>query len=196
MAATAYATPATAPQMNFLRSLTTDRDATALDRNDLATLDYLARFVNGEPLAKDEASILIGALKRCPWRPRTPKTTTTAPVAAAPRERVEDGMYRTPDGTIYKVQFAVHGSGRRYAKRLVVDQAWERAADGAVIREGRSHFDYEAGAIDRLTSAMRMTLDEAKAFGALYGTCCQCGRTLTDEKSIAAGIGPVCAGKW
>jgi hypothetical protein len=41
-----------------------------------------------------------------------------------------------------------------------------------------------------------MTLDQAKAFGALYGACCNCGKTLTDERSIEAGIGPVCARKF
>jgi hypothetical protein len=44
----------------------------------------------------------------------------------------------------------------------------------------------------KLTSADRMTLEDAKEFGALYGTCCVCGRLLTNEVSIEAGIGPVC----
>lgn len=42
----------------------------------------------------------------------------------------------------------------------------------------------------------RMTLEEAKAYGKVTGTCCQCGRKLTKEESIAAGIGPICAGKF
>lgn len=29
----------------------------------------------------------------------------------------------------------------------------------------------------------------------LYGVCCRCGRTLTDENSISEGIGPICATK-
>ena len=39
-----------------------------------------------------------------------------------------------------------------------------------------------------ITPAMRMSLADAKAFGALYGCCCNCGATLTDETSIEAGI--------
>jgi hypothetical protein len=106
-----------------------------------------------------------------------------AEVAAKPvRELPTEGMYRTEDGTIYKVQVAHHGTGKLYAKKLVQEgDAWR--------------FEYERGAIYRLTASDKMTLEEAKAFGALYGTCCVCGRTLTDEESIAAGIGPVCAGK-
>jgi len=57
------------------------------------------------------------------------------------------------------------------------------------------HFVYDPGAVRRLRPEHRMSLEEAKEFGALYGTCCVCGRTLTNEDSIEAGIGPVCAGK-
>lgn len=98
------------------------------------------------------------------------------------RKTIEEGMYRDADGTIFKVQKAVHGSGRLYAKRLVqVGESWK--------------FEYDKGAVYRLTSDDRMTLEQAKEFGALYGTCCVCGRTLTDERSIEAGIGPVCGGR-
>lgn len=38
-------------------------------------------------------------------------------------------------------------------------------------------------------------LSDAK-YGSLYGICCVCGRTLTDESSIAAGIGPICSQKF
>ena len=50
--------------------------------------------------------------------------------------------------------------------------------------------------IRRLCPEHKMSLADAKKFGALYGTCCVCGRTLTDEVSIEAGIGPVCAQKF
>jgi hypothetical protein len=87
-----------------------------------------------------------------------------------------------PDGTIAKVQKAVHGSGRLYAKRLVVS-------------ETGGTFEYAPGLIVQLDPGMRLSLEEASAFGKLYGWCIVCGRTLTDEKSIAAGIGPVCGGR-
>lgn len=37
---------------------------------------------------------------------------------------------------------------------------------------------------------------EAVRYGRETGTCCCCGRELTDPNSIAAGIGPICAAKW
>lgn len=89
-----------------------------------------------------------------------------------------EGMYIL-DGRIFKVQRAIHGSGQLYAKELQATK-----------------FDYAPGMYRRLNSSHRMTLEQAKEYGALYGTCCVCGRTLTDEKSIAEGIGPVCATRF
>lgn len=97
---------------------------------------------------------------------------------------VTDGMYRNPETEeIFKVQKAVHGSGNLYAKRL---QQYD---------DGTWKFNFAPGAVRALKPEWRMTLEEAKAFGQLYGVCCVCGRTLTDETSIAEGIGPICSGR-
>lgn len=114
------------------------------------------------------------------------------PVAAAAPVAIEDGMYKLGDD-IFKVQHAVHGSGNQYAKKLV--RATETGRVFGTVDQGRWTFEYAPGAVRRLRPEHRMTIEEAKKFGALYGTCCVCGRTLTDEDSIAAGIGPVCAGR-
>lgn len=106
-------------------------------------------------------------------------------------EELESGMYRK-DGKIYKVYRAVHGSGRMCAKELV-------KLDEPVIKRGKEHqygFEYRGLAERYVSFEDRMTLEEAKEFGAIYGVCCSCGATLTDEKSIEAGIGPICAGKF
>lgn len=103
----------------------------------------------------------------------------------------QDGMYRDPGtGTIFKVQVAIHGSGELYAKRLQV----EATDESGTSYTGR--FVYAPGAIRRLRPEWRLTLEEAQEFGKLYGVCCVCGTTLTNEDSIDAGIGPVCAGKF
>lgn len=41
----------------------------------------------------------------------------------------------------------------------------------------------------------RMTLDEAKRFGRMTGSCIVCGRRLDVPESVEAGIGPKCATK-
>lgn len=103
----------------------------------------------------------------------------------------ETGMYRAPNGTIYKVQKS-RTSQRLYAKRLVeLDEP--RQMKGGL----RTHdFVYDPDAIRSLTADMLMTLDQAKAWGRETGTCCSCGALLTNPESIEDGIGPICGGRW
>lgn len=100
-----------------------------------------------------------------------PKPTTVAFV------ELEVGMYRLDNGDIYRVQRS-RESGRLYAKKL----DW-----------ANNSFVFESGAMRLITADDRMTLDEAKAWGVETGICCVCSAFLTDEKSVRAGIGPVCA---
>lgn len=126
-----------------------------------------ASLIHPELLSKRDASTFIDVLLSWPKRP------ATAP------EDVEEGFYVV--GThVAKVQRAIHGSGHLYAKRLTEEGwvFWPRALP-IVAREGR-----------------RMTAEEAGEYGRLYGFCIACGATLTDEESIARGIGPICATKF
>lgn len=79
-------------------------------------------------------------------------------------------------GEVFKVQES--GAGRLYGKRM---------NDG--------EFEFFSGAIAHLRKNLprKLSVEEAKEFGRLYGRCIKCGRTLTDENSIAQGIGPICA---
>lgn len=101
---------------------------------------------------------------------------------------ITEGIWKADnaDGTddIYKVYYTVHGANVLAVKRLT-------------RREGKKGSFKYLGAARRFLpgNAVKMTLEEAAAFGKLYGFCIRCGRTLTDEGSIAAGIGPICAGK-
>lgn len=121
------------------------------------------------------------------------KATESVATAQTP-VTLEAGMYRMGE-TIYKVQLAVHGSGNPYAKRLVQIEVTVDPSRVLDVTEKVWKFEYAPGAIRDLRPEHRMTLEEAKEFGALYGTCCVCGRTLTNETSIEAGIGPVCGGR-
>ena len=47
-----------------------------------------------------------------------------------------------------------------------------------------------------LASIAKNPKEAAMAWGVKTGRCSCCGKTLTDPQSIAAGIGPVCAGRW
>lgn len=125
-------------------------------------------------LTHNEISPIIGKIFDANWKPRESKPKADR-APSAPVAELEAGMYLWED-RIFKVQIAVHGSGKPYAKEFT-----------------ENGFEYAPGMVRNLSADNRMTLDQAKEFGALYGTCIVCGRTLTDEKSIAAGIGPICS---
>lgn len=98
-----------------------------------------------------------------------------------------EGFY-LHEGKIYKVQRAVHRSGHLYAKMLVLERRSEGDRRGA-------GWVYVKGVVNKLHQDLRMTEEEAAAFGKLYGICCICGTQLNNEVSIERGIGPVCAKK-
>lgn len=106
---------------------------------------------------------------------------------------ITEGMWTTEDGKrIFKVQIAHHGSGQLYTKELVeekfsddVPSVWEFQ----MFRGGMTFLRKTAG-------IRQMSLEEAMEFGRLYGICCKCGRVLTNEESIALGIGPICRGAF
>jgi hypothetical protein len=140
-----------------------------------------------DPASREEASAMIdnGKNARDAIRAELRDARRSVRLSAdGERYEVAEGMWisgkiGTEGCRIFKVQRAVNGSGRLYAKELI---------DGSFV--------YFTGGITTVAKTSRpMTLDEAKGYGKLYGVCCKCGRTLTDEGSIEAGIGPVCAGK-
>lgn len=111
----------------------------------------------------------------------------------------QDGMYRNPaTGEVHKVQFPREAPGdvkRLYASLLVVDVEAVTGDDGEIITRGKRHWTYVGGASKVVRPEWRLSVDEAKALGALYGTCVY-GHALTKEESIRKGIGPVCEEKY
>lgn len=165
---TAGPRPPTERQLNYAHNLTRERVTVGLVRDieDRDGMDAAREYINSMDF--DGLSAYIGDMVDQPVRDEVPKER---------RVQVDEGMY-LKDDKVYKVQRAVHGSGHLYAKVL----------------NGHS-FTYESGALSTLRPEHKMTLAQAKEYGALYGTCCVCGRTLTNEVSIRDGIGPICAGK-
>lgn len=137
--------------------------------------------------SKSEASRIIDELLH--FTPSEPDTSPRARrLVDSPDVDPPEGIHYLKDGdtiTVYKVQRAVNGSGKLYAKRLHVDgpsPSWSYLGRGGAFRE--------------LSDATLLDLETAKQFGLLYGVCGICGRTLTDEVSIERGIGPVCFRKF
>jgi len=138
------------------------------------------------PLTGKGASNMIKWLQSLPVKSDAVRAagSVTAKAADNPIERVEleDGMYMV-DGKIYKVQHNLSGS-RQYAKTAHVRSNGDGTYDVS--------FSYTPGAIAQVRPEHKLSYEQAKEFGALYGTCCCCGRTLSNELSIALGIGPIC----
>lgn len=125
---------------------------------------------NIDAMPKASASRMIQTLIEMKDSTITPTASTT--------EAVTEGMY-TVGTRIFKVQ-AARSTGNLYAKELI---------DGS--------YEYVAGAISIVRrEGVRMTIEQAKAYGKQTGTCCVCSRELTVQASIDAGIGPVCASKF
>lgn len=145
-------------QLSFLRKLADERD---FDLSEiLPTLD------------RRSASTWIDRLKEMP------KAAGTSAHVDPP-----EGFHIVTTGDrpmVFKVQRAVHGSGRLYAKQLLVEGGWDYV--------GTAPFRW-------LSEATVLTLEKAQEYGQLYGICCCCGATLTNEDSIRRGIGPVCGNR-
>ena len=134
-----------------------------------------------QPLTEAGANALIG------WLHTLPKKTAASErgLQEMPKE-LEDGMYRDSANVIFKVYHTQRGF--QVAKRL--------CADGNEDGTSTVWFEYEGKRpLARLNASMRMSYEEMKQFGAVYGSCCICSRTLTDEMSVALGIGPICGNR-
>lgn len=167
-------------QEKFIRVLLDEREVPDDKRaviGDPHTLDKAAaskviEYLQAQPkkiMAKASTAMGGGVQPQYRWR----NAVTPASTVLAPPTITDEGMYQK--GTdIYRVT-------RSRAGRLFAE----------ILTPGGS-FVYTKGAVYDLKPEHKMTVDQAKAYGHKYGRCCVCGKTLTDEKSIAAGIGPVC----
>jgi hypothetical protein len=154
--------PASQKQISFIESLAAER----------------AQLVNVRNLTSRDASALITQLLAMPKKVLPPSKQSVT----------EIGIYRSADGSVYKVQESKQ-SGNLYAQKLTPIGGDRLNETGATVHWT---FVYAPGAIKSLTPADRLTLEQAKAFGIKYGVCIVCGRLLSDAKSVANGIGPVC----
>lgn len=96
---------------------------------------------------------------------------------SVPPIEIKPGPYFTRDGFPARVKKSV-STDRLYAEKM-------NAQTGK--------FEYERGLVYNLGE--RMTLEQAREWGARLGRCAICGAKLTDNKSVDDGIGPVCIKK-
>jgi hypothetical protein len=164
--------PATERQLEYLRSLLTEINGAAIIPQNLGRVSA-SRMID-EAKARKYAGMEADAAKR-------------STNGGGAKYAIEDGLYRRPDGTVVLVYHTVHGANRQVAKRLVVEAA-EGAYKGSWIYEGMGG---KAG----LTKDDRLSEEDARELGILYGFCVRCTKNLTREESQFVGYGKTCAGR-
>lgn len=111
-------------------------------------------------------------------------------------EILVDGVYIDveQDGNFTQLYKVSHAKNKyRIMKRTIRRRGINTPSWSTVIDNGFAHqriLKLLGGGYIRLLSH-----DEMVDIGRKTGLCCVCGRTLDDEESIKAGIGPVCAKK-
>lgn len=95
----------------------------------------------------------------------------------------EPGMYQV-ENEVFLVQWNKEET-RLYAKKLT-----------PIMKGSEVHkltFEYDKGSIFKISTEDRMTVEQLAEMGKTTGHCWMCARKLTVQKSIKAGIGPICA---
>lgn len=138
--------------------------------------------------ARDKRNIskAIDELLALPKLAKTSGTTKVDP---------PEGIHKLGED-IFKVQVAKQGSGNLYAKRLNREAIIEAKANDEMLGKAeRWEYIGRRGVFNSLTADTLLSVEEAAEFGHLYGICACCAADLTNEDSIARGIGPVCFGR-
>lgn len=167
------AAPASEAQVSYLRSLLVKHGA------DQVEVDAVEAKIAANDLSKKAASAAIENLKSRPVVAHAPASSNfSVPEVPAGHYAVEiDGVLK-----FYKVDRPTEGrwAGRTFVKVQASDDLYAvRGAGAAAV--------LKAIAADPKTAMLR--------YGQEIGSCGHCHRTLTNEESRAAGIGPVCRGK-
>lgn len=111
---------------------------------------------------------------------------------------LKEGVYRNPDtGEYWVARHRINEPNSPLNACIVIirEQPVCDPQTKKIIQPAKIGFEYVRGGIRTLHPSWRLTEEQAKEFGDLYGSCIKCGSELTKETSIARGMGDTCAGK-
>lgn len=178
-AVTAGSRLATEKQVNFLRSLAARKQA------DSPATQTIIEDTDFEKLERGLASRMIDSLLRLKDK-------------SAVVERREEMASRLPD--VPAGWYAIDGTQGRETRFYRVDRPVKGRWAGRTFLKVQSSNEFWP--ITNRDEVLRVLLEIAvdpdaagRRYGREIGRCCRCNRTLTDDESRAAGIGPVCAGR-
>ena len=121
-----------------------------------------------EQLSRSDVSAIINSLKN---------------VKEAPMKINEVGAYLL-DGVIYSIRQA--NESKKWSVWTYSDEAKKYVRNDEVKKE----------VLKKVEPTDRLTLELAIKYSAQVGICVHCGRTLTLLKSVAGGMGAICAKKY
>lgn len=120
-------------------------------------------------------------------------TTGTDQLKASLQRAIDSGLKRVKI-SVDELSFSLAKPNSKNPGAVYVKSHGEYAGK---IDNGRFFAAYGFNQIvSRVETVMRDPLAAAKEYGVRTGKCSCCGRELTDPNSIAAGIGPICEGKF
>jgi hypothetical protein len=161
-------TPPTERQVQFAQSLVTSKEG---GQGLLANVLQAKGVHELSQLGRADVSAIINSLK----------TSKTKEVVV---KISEVGAYLV-DETIYSIR-----QGQESKKW----QVWSYSDEAKKYQ--RNAKDVETEVLNKVDVTNRLTLSQAIKYSAQVGICCHCGRTLTVLKSVAGGIGPICAKRY
>ena len=161
-------TPPTERQVQFAQSLVTSKEG---GQGLLANVLQSKGVNELSQLSRADVSAIINSLK----------TSKTKEVVV---KISEVGAYLV-DETIYSIR-----QGQESKKW----QVWSYSDE--VKKYQRNTKEVETEVLNKVEVTNRLTLSQAIKYSAQVGICCHCGRTLTVLKSVAGGIGPICAKRY
>jgi len=134
---------------------------------------------------------LLGGSREAGWTVLHVECPQAQPfhITSTDRALAEEGVYVLEDGTIVKIK-SNKTKTNCYANRWVKIGGERLTETGEHVN---GEWEYAPELRSDCTEDLRMTLDQAKEFGVLYGKCVKCGRHLSDAESVERAIGPVCA---
>ena len=104
------------------------------------------------------------------------------------------GRYAVPGGTRLKLQVKKPDGRSNWEGWIFVSDGAEYGYAKKYGRQGPGK-KYTGEVVEELKIIMEDPEAASRAYGKLVGCCGVCGRKLEDEKSVAAGIGPICEAK-
>jgi hypothetical protein len=199
-----YATEITGKQMAFLTRLLDEAVRLLAARTEVTgaewpeAVDAVRSMRRGmDQMTKREASAAIGQAMDNNEMLRQELAglgVQEGPTLSEPEYVTEPGMYLV--GTrVFKV-LPSRSSDRLYAKELM-DFHWEDKMPVANGEAGKQlRFAYAKGAMREIRAEHRMTPEAERGFGKILGYCIDCGKLLTDPRSVDYGKGPVCSDNY